>query len=121
MKDFPEQAYLPKVQLPFYTKPGDCPRKVETERRKRHYASQNLYELLTAENVTTTSLMPREQKDTQPDPNKFQPFLPLEVFDNTENDCRTPEEWRMLGYEEGVRKPVPARALLPARDDMHHC
>lgn len=26
------KASEPKVQLPFYTKPGDCPRKIEIER-----------------------------------------------------------------------------------------
>ena len=32
----------------------------------------------------------------------FPLFLPLEVFDNTEYDCRTPEEWVDLG--EGKRE-----------------
>lgn len=27
----------------------------------------------------------------------FPSFLPLEIFDNTEFDCRTPEEWVQLG------------------------
>lgn len=27
----------------------------------------------------------------------FPSFLPLEVFDNTEFDCRTPEDWMALG------------------------
>ena len=27
----------------------------------------------------------------------FPSFLPLEIFDNTEFDCRTPEEWDKLG------------------------
>ena len=27
----------------------------------------------------------------------FPTFLPLEVFDDTEFDCRTPEEWVSLG------------------------
>jgi len=31
-QDFPRNSYEPKVQLPFYTKPGDCPRKIEVER-----------------------------------------------------------------------------------------
>jgi len=32
IQDFPVQASEPKVQLPFYTKPGECPRKIEIER-----------------------------------------------------------------------------------------
>ena len=49
---------------------------------------------------------------------EFAPFLPLEIFDDTEYDCRTPEGWMALGLEregEGeVRKLVPAKALLPS-------
>ena len=44
----------------------------------------------------------------------FPSFLPLEIFDNTEFDCRTPEDWLSLGVDDsGVRKPVPGKALLP--------
>lgn len=32
----------------------------------------------------------------------FPSFLPLETFDNTEFDCRTPEEWLQLGEEESA-------------------
>lgn len=55
------------------------------------------------------------------DPAPFPPYLPLETFDNEEYDCRTPQEWLDLGQENGVRKPVPGKALLPTRDDTHHC
>ena len=41
------------------------------------------------------------------------PFLPLEVFDNTEYDCRKPREWLALGKEPDGQKPVPGKALLP--------
>lgn len=78
----------------------------------------------------------------------FPSFLPLEVFDDTEYDCRTPQEWLEMGkhmsklarrimkethppqnmymymwlchphtgVEDGVRKPVPGKALLPVLD-----
>ncbi len=36
------------------------------------------------------------QRGKQPTPT-FPSFLPLEIFDNTEFDCRTPEEWVNLG------------------------
>ena len=52
---------------------------------------------------------------------EFAPFLPLEIFDDTEYDCHTPEGWMALGLERGegegegqVRKLVPAKALLPS-------
>ena len=55
------------------------------------------------------------------DPAPFPAYLPLHIFDNKEYDCRTPEEWLEMGQENGVRKPVPGKALLPARDDVHQC
>ena len=49
---------------------------------------------------------------------EFAPFLPLEIFDDTEYDCHTPEGWMALGLEgereEEARKLVPAKALLPS-------
>lgn len=71
-------------------------------------------------------------------------YLPLHLFDNQDLVSRTPDEWLSLGYEnlepeferdnsrrfcqsdeaagsqdQTSRKPVPARALLPIRDDQH--
>ena len=43
----------------------------------------------------------------------FPCFLPLEIFDNTEYDCRTPDDWVQLGVESNKQKPVPGKALLP--------
>ncbi|GCC39581.1 hypothetical protein chiPu_0023847, partial [Chiloscyllium punctatum] len=44
------------------------------------------------------------------------------VFDDEEFECRTPEEWLQLGYEErsNVRKPIPGKALLPKDDKLGH-
>ena len=47
------------------------------------------------------------------DDSPFPCFLPLEIFDNTEYDCRTPEDWLALGGDGKNRKPVPGKALLP--------
>uniref|UniRef100_A0A8C6YUI0 Dynein axonemal heavy chain 1 n=1 Tax=Nothoprocta perdicaria TaxID=30464 RepID=A0A8C6YUI0_NOTPE len=72
--------------------------------------------------------MPRHQEpDTMPtiedkrDP-IFPVYLPLKIFDNEEYDCRTPEEWILLGLEPGSheRKPVPGKALLPTDDVLGH-
>ena len=98
-------------------------------RRKRHYANQDLQSLLLKEGIETCMLMPRapaEDEDTvvlnkdSKDPAPFPAYLPLHIFDNEEYSKRKPEEWLLLGQENGVRKPVPGRALLPSRDDMHH-
>ena len=79
-------------------------------RRKRQYSSHNLVELLEEMGVSTNSLMPvtdvvsrqligvggNKNGRRQSSPT-FPSFLPLEVFDDTEFDCRTPEEWVSLG------------------------
>lgn len=88
-------------------------------RRKRSYLKQNIQELLEKEGIKNDELVPKtsinmrveiklNQKETQ-----FPCFLPLEIFDNTEYDCRTPEDWLSLGMEGKKRKPVPGKALLP--------
>jgi dynein heavy chain len=50
---------------------------------------------------------------TNGEPAPFPHFLPLHIFDDTEYDSRTPEEWMKLGVTDGVGKPVPGKALLP--------
>jgi dynein heavy chain len=126
--DFPERSYEPKVQVPFYTPPGSCPRKIEIERRKREFAKKNLVELLEKNGISTELLMPKRQeagakavlttsvadskgRGAKVDP--FPPILALEVFDDEDFDCRTWREWLALGDVNGVRKPVPGKALLP--------
>ncbi|XP_022353638.1 dynein heavy chain 1, axonemal [Enhydra lutris kenyoni] len=126
--DFPPQAYEPKVQVPFLVLPGQCPRKIEIERRKRLYLSLDINQLLADEGIDSNMLMPRhpDPQNTQTieqghDP-LFPVYLPLKVFDNEEFDCRTPSEWINMGLEPGsqVRKPVPGKALLPTDDILGH-
>ncbi|XP_006892361.1 PREDICTED: dynein heavy chain 1, axonemal [Elephantulus edwardii] len=126
--DFPLQAYEPKVQVPFQVLPGQCPRKIEIERRKRQYLSLDIEKLLNQEGIDSNKLMPRHPDPQNPqtieqgqDP-LFPIYLPLKVFDNEEFDCRTPQEWINLGLEPGSqeRKPVPGKALLPTDDFLGH-
>lgn len=81
----------PKVMIPFKNQPGQVPRKVEVERRRRHYESIDLEGAL-RECGVDFSVPP-----TMPS------YLPLEAFDDTEFDPRTPEEWCIIEQ--------PARAL----------
>ncbi|XP_029455356.1 dynein heavy chain 1, axonemal [Rhinatrema bivittatum] len=126
--DFPLQAYDPKVQLPFEVAPGKCPRKIEIERRKRQYLKLDINQLLIDEGIDSDQLMPRHPDlENVPTIEKnaeapFPIYLPLEVFDDEEFDCRTPEEWIALGYElvSYDRKPIPAKALLPNDDVLGH-
>lgn len=72
--------------------------------------------------------MPRRQNpdhkvilNKSPDPAPFPAFLPLAIFDNTDYDSRTAEEWLSLGCENSTgRKPVPGKALL-ITDDKQKC
>ncbi|CAM5127475.1 unnamed protein product [Eretmochelys imbricata] len=126
--DYPLQAFKPKVQLPFQGLPGQCPRKIEIERRRRLYLKLDIAQLLANEGIDSNQLMPRHQDpDNMPtieqkrDP-LFPIYLPLQIFDDEEYDCRTPEEWLLLGLEPGSqdRKPVPGKALLPTDDQLGH-
>ncbi|GCB78043.1 hypothetical protein scyTo_0015754, partial [Scyliorhinus torazame] len=122
--DFTLKSFQPKVQVPFYVPPGQRPRKLEIERRRRQYQNQNLKQLLKLEGINSDKLMPRHsgpernRAKTGKNAPHFTVYLPLEVFDDEEFECRTPEEWLQLGYEEGsdIRKPIPAKALLPKDD-----
>uniref|UniRef100_A0A8C0W387 Dynein axonemal heavy chain 1 n=1 Tax=Castor canadensis TaxID=51338 RepID=A0A8C0W387_CASCN len=126
--DFPLRAYEPKVQVPFQVLPGQCPRKIEIERRKRQYLSLDIEQLLAKEGIDSNKLMPRHPDPQNPqtieqghDP-LFPIYLPLKVFDNEEFDCRTPREWLNMGLdpESQNRKPVPGKALLPTDDFLGH-
>ncbi|NXM70065.1 DYH1 protein, partial [Serilophus lunatus] len=126
--DFPVQSFKPKVQMPFQRVPGQCPRKVEIERRRRLYLTFDIAELLASKGIDSNELMPRHyDPDNMPTIEEtkdsvFPIYLPLKVFDNDEYDCRTPEEWISLGLEPGSlnRKPVPGKALLPTDDVLGH-
>ena len=62
------------------------------------------------------------QINTDPnDPAPFPAYLPLHLFDSEEHDCRLPTEWLQMGQDNGVRKPVPAMALLPSKDADKEC
>ncbi|KAJ8259834.1 hypothetical protein GJAV_G00174010 [Gymnothorax javanicus] len=123
--DFARGGYTAKVQLPFKVQPGELPRKLEIERRRRTYMSYEIDQLLKDMGIDSGDLMVRHQRSEQGQSGSEshgQPvsnYLPLEVFDNEEFDVRTPGEWLSLGCEDGSpdRKPVPAKALLPSRDD----
>ncbi|KAM9533492.1 LOW QUALITY PROTEIN: dynein axonemal heavy chain 1 [Guaruba guarouba] len=126
--DFPVQSYNPKVQIPYQVLPGQCPRSIEIERRRRLYLSFDIAQLLASKGIDSNQLMARHHDpDNTPtikdkkDP-LFPIFLSLKIFDDEEYDCRTPEEWISLGLEPGShdRKPVPGKALLPTDDVLGH-
>jgi len=92
-------ALEPKVMAPFDTPAGDVPRRVQIERKKRLYASQDIGELLQAEGVNTFLHQPSG--------------LELSYFDDREYDSRTFDEWTLPeALEQGVRCKV---AVYPER------
>ncbi|KAL6111885.1 dnah1 [Pungitius sinensis] len=114
----------PKVQKPYQTVPGQIPRKLTIERRRREYLKLDIEQLLAEKGIDANVLIPRHPSNscehvTTTD-NPVSPYLPLEIFDNEEYDCRTAEDWLALGKAEGSvnPKPVPAKALLPTDDNI---
>ncbi|XP_029991393.1 dynein heavy chain 1, axonemal [Sphaeramia orbicularis] len=113
MSYFCHGADLPKVQMAYLTIPGRVPRKLEIERLRREYLELNIEELLAEKGIDSNLLVPRHQCASS-----VSPYLPLEIYDNEEYDCRTPEDWLALGKTEksSYCKPIPGKALLPTND-----
>ncbi|MED6248877.1 hypothetical protein ATANTOWER_006426, partial [Ataeniobius toweri] len=115
---------VPKVQIPYETLPGHAARQLVVERLRREYLVFDLEQLLAEKGIELNSLMPRHLNSTDPiSDNVLSPILPLEIFDNEDYDCRTPEDWLALGKTEGSpgQKPVPAKALLLKDDSGSPC
>ena len=85
------RALEPKVQLPFETKPGETPRKIEVERKKRLFSTQNIQMLIDKEIQRIFGL-----KEISP----YAQLLSYETFDDTEFEQRTLEEWLDLKPKE---------------------
>ncbi|XP_068171919.1 dynein axonemal heavy chain 1 [Antennarius striatus] len=119
--DFWRSGCTPKIQMPYQTIPGQIPRKLAIERRRREYLLLNFEQLLADKGIDSDFLMPKCRSNDQaamPD-NPVASYLPLEMFDNEDYDCRTPEDWLLLGNDEQLphRKPIPAKALLSTSDN----
>ena len=79
---------------------------------------KDTYGIETEQLMPTNPMIPNTVLlNESPDPAPFPHYLPLHLFDNEEYEVRTPEEWLSLGLEDGRRKPIPAKALLPAFDE----
>ncbi|XP_067360331.1 dynein axonemal heavy chain 1 [Channa argus] len=119
---FSQGGNTPKVQMPYQTKPGQIPRKLEIERCRREYLQFDFEQLLAEKGIDSKIIMPRHPSSSVEHVNTsdVSPYLSLEIFDNEEYDCRTPEDWLALGNTEGLteRKPIPAKALLPTDDNI---
>ncbi|CAM6094963.1 unnamed protein product [Calypogeia fissa] len=79
--DAVETILDPKVMVPYVTKVGELPRRVQVERKKRLYATQNVRDLLVREGLVPDQLDFDNKK------------LPLYLFDNTDYETRHPHQW----------------------------
>ncbi|XP_062252615.1 dynein axonemal heavy chain 1 [Platichthys flesus] len=108
----------PKVYMPYQTIPGQIPRKLAIERCRREYLSLDFENLLKEKGIDSNLIMQRHPSNGDEHlttPSKHLPDLPLEIFDNDDYDCRTPDDWLTLGNDARStdHKPLPAKALLP--------
>ncbi|TPX58491.1 hypothetical protein PhCBS80983_g03079 [Powellomyces hirtus] len=98
----------PKVMLPFIAQPGQTPRKIEIERKKRLFCKQNIGELIYKALEDLKQKLAEEKAANQPPdlhaaPHKhddgptpsvtLSDFLPLDNFDNSEYESRDIAEW----------------------------
>jgi len=91
----------PKVMEPFVPIPGRPPRRVVIDRQRKLFASLNIEELLLELGIDYRSGIKNPAE-----------WLPLEPFDDTEYDCRMPEEWISFGEtEDGEFYPIPGKVL----------
>ena len=90
----------PKVQVPFEHERGRVPRRIEVERRRRLYETQDVEQLVQIAGLTIEQLAKKSQDQ-----------LPIEVFDDSSFDCRNPEEWMAIARS----SPSDAAKYLPAQ------
>ena len=93
---------------PYVPIPGKPPRKVVIDRQKKLFARLDIRDLL-------SDLVPQIGEPTKVE------WLPLELFDDTEFDCRTPDEWISLGYrDEGKFEPIGGTGLWKDAEGVGH-
>uniref|UniRef100_A0A3Q3E168 Dynein, axonemal, heavy chain 1 n=1 Tax=Labrus bergylta TaxID=56723 RepID=A0A3Q3E168_9LABR len=96
------------------TTPGQIPRKLKIERCRKEYLKLDLEQLLEEKGICSSHLMVSDEPATTPD-HSVSPYLPLEIFDNEEYDCRTPEDWLACNAD---GKTVYGKALLPTENNI---
>ena len=111
-------ALEPKVMAPFVSRPGETPRRVQIERKKRLYAQKNVDKLLSEKGYPpcipkspTTAIEAGSNGAEIPDIDMYatERILPLEIFDNTTFDHRQSTEWLPLESESHL-KAAPGTA-----------
>ena len=100
--DATAESYEPKVMVPFEHKRGRVPRRIEVERRRRLYETQDIRTLLQISQLSLEDIAARSSE-----------LLPMEVFDNTSYESRNPQEWLQISQkaETDGSRFLPAEAV----------
>ncbi|CAM9197863.1 unnamed protein product, partial [Phaeothamnion confervicola] len=103
----------PKVQAPYETRPGEVPRRIQVERKKRLFAKQKLEDLLLERGVDLS----RPLKSALDHISPGLPPVAVEIFDDDGFEVRSPEAWLELGRASRAPVPgLPARSLFQSSD-----
>ncbi|KAJ8728552.1 hypothetical protein PYW07_006248 [Mythimna separata] len=117
---FPFETFVPKLQFLSVVLPKELPRLVKIERLRRKFLAANVKKMLRELGIQPYWLLPVEEFKISDMEHYalYSPFpkLDLEIFDNTDFDCRIPEEWMSLGMIEGEQYPCPGVAYIPKDD-----
>lgn len=118
----------PKVLEPYIPLKDHPPRKVIIDRQKKLFASLNIEEILQELGIDY-SIPPKQANESWTSPFNVPSLsaqvnsckLPLEPFDDSEYDCRTPEEWIECGTQpDGKFEPIPGQALWRDEHGVGH-
>ncbi|XP_028156948.1 dynein heavy chain 1, axonemal-like [Ostrinia furnacalis] len=117
---FPFETFVPKLQFLSIVLPKELPRLVKIERLRRKFLAANIKKMLQGLGIQPYWLLPPSefQLSDQEYYGLYSPFpkMELEIFDNTDFDCRIPEEWLSLGMIEGEQYPCPGLAFIPKEE-----
>ena len=115
--NFDNPALEPLVQAQYHTLPGEIPRRIQIERKKRLYAEQSLEALLRARGIDPCSTGSSALAAIAP----TIPALPLQVFDSEDFESRSAEAWLRLAAAGGGGLPARALYVLPdSLTDTHN-
>ncbi|KAI8841134.1 dynein heavy chain and region D6 of dynein motor-domain-containing protein [Chytriomyces cf. hyalinus JEL632] len=102
------RALEPKVLLPYESRPGQTPRKIEIERRKRLYAAQSIDVLIDRAIADACGVVGEDSLSKE---------LPLAAFDNNEYEQRAIKEWLDMSIPGAAAPIAPAESGLNANGE----
>ncbi|XP_018331814.1 dynein heavy chain 1, axonemal-like [Agrilus planipennis] len=122
---FPFETFKPKVQMQHEVPPKCLPRNVAIERKRRQYQASDLKEHLFDLNVKYEDLLPIGDYKTLLVDENFSlyntvNYLPLELFDDEEYDCRSPDSWLKHGVLDGIQHPLPGLGFVTLPSEINN-